>query len=317
VLERVRGYADAVIETSGTEISRIAGELESFRSLLAGSDDLESVLTSTYIPLAARRTVVDELLRGKLSPVVVDLLRYAVQDGAAADYQADVDGVTAVAVARRDGRQLVVEPIGRVAMTERLDGYAGAVLAHVERRQLSDIEDDLFRFGHIAAANEELRVALTTPDLDALARAAIVRDLLSGKASPQAIRMAAYAALWARPRDYLVMVEVLTERVAREADRRVADVRSAVELNEAERQRLAAALTRYTGHQVDVRVTTQQDLLGGFVASVGDIVVDASLRHRLEEARELLFAPTVSGANVAPAGQPGNGERGTGARVEP
>ena len=55
-----------------------------------------------------------------------------------------------------------------------------------------------------------------------------------------------------------------------------------------------AALTRFSGYEVDVRVSTEPGLLGGFVASVGDMVFDASLRRRLEQARSLLFAPPAS-----------------------
>ena len=107
-------------------------------------------------------------------------------------------------------------------------------------------------------------------------------------------RLAAYAAGIGRPRDYPVLLEGLVQRVAEEADRQVADVRSAVEMTEAQRSRLAAALTRFAGYQVDVRVSTEPGLLGGFVASVGDTVFDASLRRRLEQARSLLFAPSTS-----------------------
>jgi len=74
----------------------------------------------------------------------------------------------------------------------------------------------------------------------------------------------------------------------------VADVRSAVEMTEAQRSRLAAALTRFAGYEVDVRVSTEPRLLGGFVASVGDLVFDASLRRRVEQARSLLFAPSTA-----------------------
>ncbi len=51
------------------------------------------------------------------------------------------------------------------------------------------------------------------------------------------------------------------------------------------------ALTKFTGYPVDVRITPEPDLLGGFVATIGDLVIDTSLRHRLDQARELLLHP--------------------------
>jgi F-type H+-transporting ATPase subunit delta len=89
----------------------------------------------------------------------------------------------------------------------------------------------------------------------------------------------------------------LVDLVAKEANRRVADVRSAIELSAQQRARLTAALTSFTGYPVDVRATADPQLLGGFVANIGDLVIDASLRHRVELAREALLEPgRVAGA---------------------
>ena len=69
----------------------------------------------------------------------------------------------------------------------------------------------------------------------------------------------------------------------------MADVRSAVELTAKQRALLVDALTKFTGYPVDVRVTPEPGLLGGFVATIGDLVIDTSLRHRVEQARESLL----------------------------
>ena len=298
--ERVRGYTDAVLEGVGTDIGEVAGQLEMFVSVLRSSEDLRGILANPSVPSATRRAIVEQLLTGKANPVVVALLRSAVQDGAGADYEADTEGIVAAAAARRDGMVPLEEwQLGRTAASERLDGYATAVLAPLDERGLGGVEDDLFRFMQIVEASEGLRVALSTNEVNAQARQAVVRELLSGRTTSEVARLAAYAARWGRPRDYLLHLRHLIDRVAGEANRRVADVRAAVELSDDARERLAAALSSFTGYQVAVRVTPQPDLLGGFVASVGDTVVDASLRRRLEEARELLFAPSPpSGAQA-------------------
>jgi F-type H+-transporting ATPase subunit delta len=292
--ERVRGYTDAVLEGVGTDIGEVAGQLQAFSALLASSEDLRGVLVSPNVPAPARRAIVEELLSGKASPVVVALLRFAVQDGAGADYQADVAGIAASAAAKRDGKVVLEDwQLGRRAASERLDGYATALLGALDERQLGQVEDDLFRFVQIVEGDEAgLQAVLSTNELNGATRRTIVLELLSGRTTGEVTRMAAYAARWGRPRDYSVHLRGLIERVAGEANRRVADVRAAVELSDDERARLAAALSRFTGYQVAVRVTPQPDLLGGFVASVGDTVVDASLRRRLEEAQGLLFAPS-------------------------
>ncbi len=294
MLEKVQGYADAVFEGLGRDVGTVAGELEAFCQLLAGSDDLRGVLANSATPVPARRSVVRELLARRLSPAAVDLLSFTVQSGPAAEYVADVAGVAAAAGSRRDGMVLRDEgPLGRTAASERLEGYASAVLAPVKERQLGNIEDELFRFMRIIDGSEELLATITTSEVSPASRQSVVTDLLAGRASNESSRLAGYAARVGRPRDYLLLLQGLVDRVAAEVGRRVADVRSAVAMTEPQRLSLAAALTRFTGYEVEVRVSEQPDLLGGFVASVGDTVVDASLRHRLEQAKKLLLAPSA------------------------
>lgn len=288
----VQGYTDAVLEDLGRDVGTVAEQLQSFVDLMAESGDLRAVLGNSSVPAAVRRNIVHELLAKKVSAPVLELLSFAVQSGPQADYLSDVAGTVAAAEAKRDGKVLLDDgPLGRTAAAERVDGYATAVLAPLKERDLANVEDELFRFMRIVEGNDELRTALTTAAQPAPVRQGIVHDLLERRASRATARMAAYAARVGRPRDYPLLLDGLVQRVAQETHRRVADVRAAGEMTGPERARLAAALTRMVGYETEVRVTPQPDLLGGFVASVGDMFVDASLRYRLERARELLVAP--------------------------
>lgn len=293
--ERVRGYADAVLDGLGpNDLPEAAGQLRSFTNLLAASDDLRAAFAVPTTSALTRRAIVQDLLGKKASPPVLALLSYEAQVSAGADLPGDVDHLAATAEARVAGMVAIeTGPLGRTAAKERLAGYAAAVLASLrDERQLGNTEDELFRFMRIVEGNDELRVALTTNELPAAARHPLAKELLGGRASDATVRLATYAAVIGRPRDYLELLSFLVDLVAAEAKRRVADVRSAVEMTEQQRLRLAAALAKLTGTPVDVRVTVDADLLGGFVATVGDTLVDASLRHRLELARELLAAPS-------------------------
>ncbi len=305
--EKVLGYADAVLETAGADAAGLAEELEAFAALLEQAGELRAVLGGNAVSVAARRSIVRELLQGKVSAAGLALLSFAVQSGPGADYTSDVAALATAAVAKRDGVPRLEEgPLGRVAAGERLDGYATAVLAGAGRDRLGEVEDELFRFMRTVEGNEGLLVALTTSQLPASLRERVVTDLLSGRATPESARLASYAARVGRPRDYLVLLAGLVERVAREAARRVADVRSAGEMTPAQRERLAAAISRYVGSDVEVRVTVEPELLGGFVAQVGDTVLDASLRQRIRQARELLISPASQPDGGAHAAQGNN-----------
>jgi F-type H+-transporting ATPase subunit delta len=314
VRERLRGYADAVLETSAADVASIAGQLQGFSDLLAGSVDLHWALATPATPLPAKRAILQQLLAKKVSAPVLDLLTFTLQNGGVDDFGEDVNALAVAAGARRDGKVLLDEgPLGRIGATERLEGYATALLVPVRgERALGDIEDELFRFVRIVESHDELRVALTTGELSSEARAKVTLELLQRRARPESARMASYATKVGRPRDFPVLLDALVQLVAKETNRRMADVRSAVELSAKQRARLVEALTKFTGYPVDVRVTPEPDLLGGFIATIGDLVIDTSLRHRLDQAKEMLFhpAPTVR-AEAAPDSASATGQAGS------
>ncbi len=53
-------------------------------------------------------------------------------------------------------------------------------------------------------------------------------------------------------------------------------------------ERLAEALGRATGKNVELKTVVDPSVIGGVVARVGDQVIDGSIRRRLELARERL-----------------------------
>ena len=68
----------------------------------------------------------------------------------------------------------------------------------------------------------------------------------------------------------------------------VAEVRTVVPLTEDQQTRLAAALANATGKAVNVKVIVDPSILGGLVATVGDTVIDGSVRTRLDQLKSRL-----------------------------
>ena len=84
------------------------------------------------------------------------------------------------------------------------------------------------------------------------------------------------------------IVDRFVELAAGERDHEVAEVRSAVPLDQSQRDRLATALSEATGKQVEVKVIVDEHVLGGLVARIGDTVIDGTIRHRLEQLKETI-----------------------------
>jgi F-type H+-transporting ATPase subunit delta len=68
----------------------------------------------------------------------------------------------------------------------------------------------------------------------------------------------------------------------------VAEVRTAVPLSDTQRKRLAEALKKATGKDVELKVVIDPTVLGGVITQIGDTVIDGSVRHRLSRVRETL-----------------------------
>jgi len=179
---------------------------------------------------------------------------------------------------------------GGVLMSDpRIDGYARG-LFEIARAEgtLDEVEDELFRFARSYESNDGLRAALTDDMIPAERRQAIVEDLLGHRASNTTTALASFVVGSGRGRDLPAIIAKLVQRAAAEKDRTVAEVRSAIPLTADQQHRLAAALANATGKQVEVKVVVDPSILGGAVATVGDAIIDGSVRTRLEQIKSLL-----------------------------
>jgi F-type H+-transporting ATPase subunit delta len=174
-------------------------------------------------------------------------------------------------------------------MTDRIDGYASALFEIAKAEgNLDEVEDELFRFARSLEGSDELRNALTDELFPAERRQAIVEDLLGRKSSSTTTALVSFVVGAGRARDLPAIIAKLVDRAASEKDRTLAEVRSAIPLTADQQHRLAAALANATGKQVEVKVVVDPSVLGGAVATVGDLVIDGSVRTRLDQIKSLL-----------------------------
>jgi F-type H+-transporting ATPase subunit delta len=114
----------------------------------------------------------------------------------------------------------------------------------------------------------------------------VVEELMARTAIPTSVGLVAMVVAGDRAADLPAIVDRFLELSAAERQRDVAEVRSAVPLDDHLRERLAEALSRAVGKEVEVKVVVDPAVLGGVVARVGDTVIDGTIRHRLEELKE-------------------------------
>ena len=174
-----------------------------------------------------------------------------------------------------------------MAEGSRIEAYARAMLevARAEGR-LAEVEDELFRFARTLDGSDELRMALSDPALPAERRVAVVQDLLGAKALQTSAALAEFVVSAGRGGDLPQIVDRFVELAAQERRHEIAEVRSAVPLSAEQVERLRDALANATNKDVEVKVVVDPSVLGGVVARIGDVVIDGSVRHRLEQLKE-------------------------------
>lgn len=172
-------------------------------------------------------------------------------------------------------------------MSAATTAYARAMLAVAEADGIvEDVTDELFRFGRALQNSDELLMTLSDRGIGASRRQQIVEDLLAGKATDTTLGLISMAIGAGRARELPEIVDELVQLGARSQNREVAVVRTAVPLSDDQRQRLAVALAQATGTDVDVKVTVDPTVVGGVVATIGDTVIDGSVRSRLAQLRD-------------------------------
>jgi F-type H+-transporting ATPase subunit delta len=98
--------------------------------------------------------------------------------------------------------------------------------------------------------------------------------------------LASFVVSSGRADEFSAIVDRFVELAAAERKQAIAEVRSAIPLEREQIDRLREALNRATDKNVEVKVIVDPSVMGGIVATIGDIVIDGSVRHRLEQLKE-------------------------------
>jgi F-type H+-transporting ATPase subunit delta len=245
----------------GAEAGRVGTDLFSVAALLQREPGLRRVVTDPATAGTARAELLRGLLTGKADAAAVD-----------------------VAAAGAEQRWSSGRDLGD---SLEYAGVVAQVIAAERAGQADELEDELFRFARIVAAERELRETLGDRSVPVEHRAELVRSLLGDRATEPTVRLVEQA-LAGRHRSLAVALAEFQRVAAERRDRMVATVRVARPLAEDDKQRLAEALHRQYDRPVHLNVVVDEDVLGGLRVEIGDEVIDGTVASRLDDARRRL-----------------------------
>jgi F-type H+-transporting ATPase subunit delta len=249
---------DTLLAAGGSDPSAVADELFAVTDALADSPALRRALTDPARDGQAKAELVGRLFSRAVGDPTIDLLAGLVRGrwAAAADL---TDAVESLAI-------------------------SAVLFAAEQAGRLDTVEDELFRFSRIVAADTDLRDAFSQRSEGAERKAELVRSLLGSKVAPETLRLAVQAAT--RPRGLRTeqALEIYVNAAAQRRRQLIAEVVSAVPLTEQQRSRLLAALESTYGRSVRLNLDLDPRALGGLRIQIGGELIDGTVAGRLDDA---------------------------------
>ena len=174
-------------------------------------------------------------------------------------------------------------------MDDRILGYANGILQLARAEgEAERVEDELFNIAQALDKSAELRSSLTDPRLPVERKQAVIAELLGGRASSLTVGLVQLIISQGRVSELPDIARALVEKAAESRSKALAEVRSAIPLDDKTIERLAAALGKATGKNVEVKVIVDESVIGGIIARVGDTVIDGSIARRVDSLRQAL-----------------------------
>jgi F-type H+-transporting ATPase subunit delta len=168
--------------------------------------------------------------------------------------------------------------------------YARAIMDVMQSPvKAGELRKELLTFEQARAQAPDLQELYSNPGIDAASKVRITEAIAKRLGlSDMAVKLLGVLLQNHRMNDLGAIIEALATMVNEALDIVVADVRSAHRLDEQETRELQAMLERKVGKRVEIHLTTDPALLGGFVAKLGSEIFDASVAGKIEKFRTSL-----------------------------
>lgn len=240
---------------AGADATRIGDDLFTVSTLLRSEPALRRVATDVSVDSSAKAGLVTEIFGGKVDQASLDLLAAAA------------------------GRRWTVSR----NLGDALEYLSEVAVVRSAGDDSARLSDELHSYAQAVNDNPSLRDALSDPARSVEDKAALVRSLLEGKALPATVTLALQA-LAGTYRTVAVALSTYQQVAAQVHGERVATVRVAHPLGDAERQRLSDVLSRQYDRAIHLNVVIDPDVIGGIRVEIGDDVIDGTVSSRIAEA---------------------------------
>lgn len=161
--------------------------------------------------------------------------------------------------------------------------YARAAFELADKAGTVDHWSDALGVAAAVAADPSAAALIGSPRMNAEQLLSLFGDVL-GDRMDKPVRGFLNVLMHYRRLELLPEIAAQFETLRRASEDRIkVRVTSAVEMDDAQREKLAARLKQRFGSEVVMETEVDADLIGGLIVRAGDKVIDASVRGRLEQ----------------------------------
>jgi F-type H+-transporting ATPase subunit delta len=154
-----------------------------------------------------------------------------------------------------------------------------------ERGRLDSIGQDLGQFADAVSGNRDLQVFFFSPHFSSAEKIDGLRRATGGADQELVNFLELLIEKHRVPEVFRIRREF--DRLWKQENKRIdVTVTSAVELDPAVVAKIGEEIERQTGQKVELASRVDDEILGGIVLQVGNMVLDASIRSRLEKLRK-------------------------------
>jgi F-type H+-transporting ATPase subunit delta len=170
--------------------------------------------------------------------------------------------------------------------------YANALAdVALEQGQGEPAIAQLYEFAAAYQESGELRNVLNSPAVSLDAKHGVVEKMVERLGASRIIRNFLFVVVdHQRSTQIPEISETVQHVILSRQGVAEAEVVSAVEMNEGQKNELLQNLEKQTGKKLQAKYSVDASLLGGALVRIGDTIYDGSVRNRLQQMRERLAA---------------------------
>jgi len=262
-LATARTSLDSVLKTlSSADVPALASDLFAVVAALDSSTPLRRAITDGSRDAAAKSKLAAELFGKSISTHALRL-------------------VSELAALRWSSPSNLGDVLEQLAVESEA---SAANTAH----ELERLEEELFSFSRIVVSDGELRQALNSHKYSSEGKRVLVAKLLGSKIAASTSRVIGHLLSGLRGRNIESTIAFYSAAIAARRERAIAHVRSAVELTDAQKEKLTKTLSEKLGQPVRLNVEIDRTVLGGISIRFADELIDATIVSRLADAGRAL-----------------------------